>query len=476
MTRDEEFELFERIIVDDGHVGEKQMESCLPFIEMGKSEGLALEQVCEVLAGDGFLPADSVEEILTKVRSEPSAPEPEPDQTEPEPEQTEPEPEPEPEPVAPEPPPAPEPTPPAVPPVTVQVQEGDTHLSALLRQARAQGASDLHISVGLAPAIRRDGQLESLDLPASSAEETHAWLKEILSEEETATFEKDLELDFAYTPTITERYRVNAFWDRHGAAASFRIVQDHIPTFEELGLPEAVKKLTDYRQGLALVTGPAGSGKSTTLAALVSLVNHDRKEHIITIEDPVEYIHQSAEALVNHRQVGENTNSFATALRAALREDPDVIMVGEMRDLETISMAISAAETGHLVFGTLHTRGATRTVDRILDVFPPKEQAQIRTMVSESLRGIISQQLIPRKDGNGRALAMEILMMTPAAANLIRDARTFQLRSTMQTGKKYGMKLMDDSLVELVESGTVEPREAFIRAENPQNLVKYMQG
>ena len=486
-----DYELFEKTILEGGYLCGSNLDSCRSFVEMGKNEGLEISQVCEILVSDNFVTREQIDEIIARIEGgegPPATDENQEAEAETGTVEAKPQAPPAHEPSAKEAPPSPTVTspPPPAPAVSVTINEGDiktvpisapgegkAYLGSLLRQCRAMGASDLHISVGLPPIIRLSGEIVRAEHDELTAEQTEAWLREILPEEAMSRFREDRELDFAYTPDVTERYRANAFFDRHGMAASFRIVMERIPTLAELGLPAELSKLTDFRQGLVLITGPAGCGKSTTLAALIGLLNRSRKEHIITIEDPVEFIHHSDQALVNHRQVGANTNSFSAALRAALREAPDIIMVGELRDLETISMAISAAETGHLVFGTLHTRGATRTIDRILDVFPPKEQAQIRAMVSESLRGIVSQQLIPDRDGNGRSLALEILMMTPAASNLIRDGRTFQLRSIIQTGKRYGMRLMDDSLLELVEEGKIYPKEAIIRAESSNLFEKY---
>jgi twitching motility protein PilT len=275
--------------------------------------------------------------------------------------------------------------------------------------------------------------------------------------------------DFAYANSLG-RYRTSVVRQRLGVDLVFRIINTKVRTMDELGLPDHLKLLTRYQNGLILVTGSVGSGKSTTLAALVEQVNMERREHIITLEDPIEYVLEPKGCHVTQREVHTHTRSFAAALRGALREDPDVIMVGEMRDLETISLAITAAETGHLVLGTLHTGNASRTLDRLLDVFPPDQQEQIRIMVSESLRGVISQQLIPRADGKGRALALEILTNTPAVANVIREARTYMLPGIIQTGKKQGMQLMDDALVDLCSRGLINAEEACARAEQKQEI------
>ena len=270
------------------------------------------------------------------------------------------------------------------------------------------------------------------------------------------------------------RFRSNVVRQRKGYDAVFRIINTKVRTMDELGMPQSLKTLTQYHNGLVLVTGAVGSGKSTTLAAMVQEVNTHRRDHIITLEDPIEYVFVPAGCQITQREVHSHTKSFAAALRASLREDPDVIIVGEMRDLETISLAITASETGHLVIATLHTSNAARTLDRVLDAFPVEQQGQIRTMVSESLRGIISQQLVPKTDGTGRVAALEILVNTPAVANLIRESKTFMLPGIIQTGKKLGMKLMDDSLFELMEAGTITPHEAYDRAEQKKVFAPYL--
>jgi twitching motility protein PilT len=277
--------------------------------------------------------------------------------------------------------------------------------------------------------------------------------------------EKNQGIDFSYEVPGLARFRANVIRQRNGHDAVFRIIKTTVRTMDELGLPEQLKVLTQYHNGLVLVTGAVGSGKSTTLAAMVQEVNTHRNDHIITLEDPIEYVFVPANCQITQREVHAHTESFGAALRGSLREDPDVIIVGEMRDLETISLAITASETGHLVIATLHTSNAARTLDRVLDAFPVEQQGQIRTMVSESLRGIISQQLVPRADGRGRVVALEIMVNTPAVANLIRESKTFMLPGIIQVGKKLGMKLMDDSLMELMEQGIISPHEAFDRAE-----------
>ncbi len=330
-----------------------------------------------------------------------------------------------------------------------------------LKMAEALGASDVHIAVGSPPVLRLNGVLKRVKYHDLTAEDTERMIKEILSEEQIALFEEHKELDFAYQIPDGGRCRSNCCNQNRGLDATFRIIPDRISTIDELGFPNVIKQLLEYRQGLILITGQAGCGKSTTLAAMVDHLNERRAEHIITVEDPIEIIHHGKKAHIIQREVGRHTDSFARALRAALREDPDIIMVGEMRDLETISMAITAAETGHLVLATLHTSNAPRTVHRLLDVFPAEQQAQIRTLVADSLRGIICQQLVPTADGRGRVVAMEVLVCTPAVAHLINEDRTFQIPSVMQTGVKLGMRLMDDSLLELLQAGIIAPQTAL---------------
>lgn len=340
------------------------------------------------------------------------------------------------------------------------------HVDQYLAIGKESGASDIHLSVNMPPTWRRFGTLEPIWLQADKlgAADTERLAMGFLNEAQKKQVEERGDVDFAYS-NAGGRYRTSVVRHRLGYDLVFRIIQTNVRTMDELGLPPQLKLLTQYQNGLVLVTGSVGSGKSTTLAALVEEVNRTRHEHIITLEDPIEYIFQPKGCQVNQREVHTHTESFGAALRGALREDPDVIMVGEMRDLETISLAITASETGHLVLGTLHTANAARTLDRVLDAFPVDQREQIRIMVSESLRGIISQQLVPRADGMGRALAIEILMNTPAVANVIREAKTFMLPGIIQTGKKLGMKLMDDSLAELFTSGLISADEAIARAE-----------
>src|SRR4030095_13817771 len=340
------------------------------------------------------------------------------------------------------------------------------HVDEYLAVGQEAGASDIHLGVNAPPVWRLHGTLQPIwpDAPRFKAEQTKKLADSFLTDTQRQLVEERGDADFAYA-NAKGRYRASVVRQRLGTDIVFRIINTRVRTMDELGLPEHLKLLTRYQNGLILVTGSVGSGKSTTLAALVEQVNLERREHIITLEDPIEYVFEPKGCHITQREVHTHTASFGVALRGALREDPDVIMVGEMRDLETVSLAITASETGHLVLGTLHTGSAARTLDRVLDVFPTDQRDQIRVMVSESLRGIISQQLVPRKDGRGRALALEILTNTPAVANLIREARTFMLPGVMQTGKKQGMKLMDDSLKELYDAGIISQEEAHSRAE-----------
>jgi len=345
------------------------------------------------------------------------------------------------------------------------------HVDQYLAIGKESGASDIHLSVNVQPVWRRFGTLEPIWLQSEklTATDTERLAMGFLNDAQKKLLEERGDVDFAYS-NADGRYRTSVVRHRLGYDLVFRIIQTHVRTMDELSLPPQLKLLTQYQNGLVLVTGSVGSGKSTTLAALVEEVNRTRHEHIITLEDPIEYLFTPQGCQVNQREVHTHTESFGAALRGALREDPDVIMVGEMRDLETISLAITASETGHLVLGTLHTANAARTLDRLLDVFPVDQREQIRIMVSESLRGIISQQLVPRTDGSGRALAIEILMNTPAVANVIREAKTFMLPGIIQTGKKLGMQLMDDSLSGLYRAGVISADEAVSRAEDKQQM------
>ncbi len=340
------------------------------------------------------------------------------------------------------------------------------HVDQYLQIGQESDASDIHLGVNAKPIWRRFGSLEAIWLQADtlSAADTESLAMGFLADEQKAILQDRGDVDFAYA-TPFGRFRASVVRHRLGIDLVFRIIKTNVRTMDQLGLPESLKLLTQYQNGLVLVTGSVGSGKSTTLAALVEEINTTRHEHIITLEDPIEYVITSKGCHVTQREVHTHTRSFGAALRGALREDPDVIMVGEMRDLETIQLAITASETGHLVLGTLHTGNASRTLDRVLDVFPTDQREQIRIMVSESLRGIISQQLVPKKDGIGRALALEILTNTPAVGNVIREAKTYMLPGIIQTGRKQGMRLMDDALTELYDNGIISQEEAYARAD-----------
>ncbi len=326
-----------------------------------------------------------------------------------------------------------------------------------------QGASDLHLRTGRPPIVRESGDLVTLDEPDLTAEEVELMLRSVMTPSDFATWRADGDIDFAYEIEGVGRFRGNGARDRAGPMGVFRLIPNAIRTVEDLGLSKEVQALCQLTKGLVLVTGPTGSGKSTTLAALVDLVNGTRTDHVLTIEDPIEFVHQSRQCVITQRQVGIHTKSFKSALRAALREDPDVILVGELRDLETIAIALETAETGHLVFGTLHTTTAASTVDRIIDQFPTDRQSQIRVMLAESLRGVVAQTLC-RRVGGGRVAAYEILLSNHAVANLIREGKTFQIPSVMQTNRKAGMVTLNDALLELVEKGSIEPREAYLKA------------
>ncbi len=333
-------------------------------------------------------------------------------------------------------------------------------LDEILRQMTNREASDLHLTSGSAPYFRIHGEMVKLNYKELTPELCQALLFEVLTEQQQETLLENWDLDCSYSLSGVGRFRVNAFRQRHGLGAVFRRIPENIQTVRELGLPLTLVDLLDVSEGLILVTGPTGSGKSTTLASLIHTINTERKAHIITIEDPIEFVHHNKNSLINQREVSSHTKSFHDALRAALREDPDVILVGEMRDLETISLALTAAETGHLVLATLHTNSATKTVDRIIDVFPENQQAGIRVMLSESLRGVIAQALVRRADGEGRVPVVEVLVNIPAVANLIREGKTFQIHSSMQTGQVHGMTTFENAIHELTRKGIVSKQEA----------------
>jgi twitching motility protein PilT len=344
-------------------------------------------------------------------------------------------------------------------------------MEELLRTLVGMKGSDLHISAGSPPMVRHDGEIRTLpDRGVLGAADTEKLLWPIAPERNREEFKRRHDTDFAYEIRGLARFRCNFFLDRKGMGGVFRQIPSKIISAEEMGLPKEILQLCHLPKGLVLITGPTGSGKSTTLCALIDYINRNRTDHIITIEDPLEFVHENKKCLINQRQVGEHTDSFKDALRAALREDPDIVLVGEMRDLETVAIAIETAETGHLVFGTLHTSSAPSTVDRIIDQFPSDRQGQIRVMLAESLKGVISQMLC-KKIGGGRVPVLEVLIGTPSVSNLIREAKIFQIPSIMQTGKKYGMCLMNESFTELVKKKVVDPQEAYAKAFDKAGLV-----
>jgi len=339
-------------------------------------------------------------------------------------------------------------------------------IDAFFRLMHEQGASDLHLVSGQPPALRITGDIERIKYKTLTNDDLRKILYEITPEEKIKTFEETGDVDFGYEIPGLARYRANYFMQKNGVAAVFREIPSEILTAEQLGLPPVISKLASLPRGLVLVTGPTGSGKSTTLAAIIDQANRTRKDHIITVEDPIEFVHKSQGCIVNHREVGLHTETFSSALRGALREDPDIILVGELRDLETISLAIEAASTGHLVFGTLHTSSAAKTVDRIIEVFPASQQAQIRSTLSDGLRAVIAQVLFKRIDKKGRCAALEILIATSAVRNLIRESKTHQIPSMIQTGKQYGMQLLDDAIMQLYKKKWISPDEAYAKANN----------
>lgn len=345
-------------------------------------------------------------------------------------------------------------------------------IEELLITAKENKASDVHITVGLPPKMRINGRLVDMDYPRLLPPDTEAVISTMMSDKRLQQFEELGEIDFSYSIPQIGRYRVNVFHQRGSMAASIRLVSTKIPLPEELGIPKSVVDLYQKKRGLVLVTGPTGSGKSTTLASIIDRINSMREVHVITLEDPIEYLHNHKKAMVNQREVGLDTHSYSNALRAALREDPDVILVGEMRDLETISTAITAAETGHLVLSTLHTIGAASTIDRIVDVFPPHQQQQIRVQLSMVLESVISQQLIPTADKKSRVAAFEVMHSTPAIKNLIREAKSPQINSTIQTSKKLGMQTMDDAIFDLYMKGDIDKENAVSYAQDSQIMEK----
>jgi twitching motility protein PilT len=342
-------------------------------------------------------------------------------------------------------------------------------ITELLAFSAKQGASDLHLSSGLPPMIRVDGDVRRINLPAMDHKQVHALIYDIMNDKQRKDFEEFLETDFSFEVPGVARFRVNAFNQNRGAGAVFRTIPSKVLTMEDLGMGEVFRKITDVPRGLVLVTGPTGSGKSTTLAAMLDYLNNTKYHHILTIEDPIEFVHESKKCLVNQREVHRDTLGFSEALRSALREDPDIILVGEMRDLETIRLALTAAETGHLVFGTLHTTSAAKTIDRVVDVFPAEEKSMVRSMLSESLQSVISQTLL-KKVGGGRVAAHEIMIGTPAIRNLIREDKVAQMYSSIQTGGSLGMQTLDSCLKGLLAKGLISRDSAKEKAKQPENF------
>ncbi|MBW1764947.1 MAG: type IV pilus twitching motility protein PilT [Deltaproteobacteria bacterium] len=347
-------------------------------------------------------------------------------------------------------------------------------IDAFFKLMNEQGASDLHLVTGQQPVLRIHGELERVKYKVLDNDGLRTILYEIAPEEKVKIFEETGDVDFAYEIPGLSRYRANYFEQKNGVAAVFREIPTDILTCEQLGMPPVVQRLASLPRGLVLVTGPTGSGKSTTLAAIINEANTTRKDHILTVEDPIEFVHQSNLAVVNHREVGLHTRSFSAALKGALREDPDIILVGEMRDLETIALAVEASATGHLVFGTLHTTSAAKTVDRIIEVFPVAQQMQIRSTLADGLRAVVAQTLFKRIDRKGRVAALEIMIAIPSIRNLIRESKTFQIGSMMQTGKKYGMQTLDDSIMEHLEARRISPEDAYTKSNDKTKFLPYM--
>lgn len=360
--------------------------------------------------------------------------------------------------------------------VPSHLSQADPDIIAALQQVLFTGASDLHVTANAAPMLRVDGGLSPVSGASIwPADKVRAALTSLLSPLQREIFEKELELDFAYTISASARFRVNFYQQRGAIGAAFRLIPTTIKTLDQLGVPDSVARFSTLPRGLVLVTGPTGSGKSTTLAALIDLVNRTRADHIVTVEDPIEFMHGNKRSLVNQREVGADTHSFANALKHVLRQDPDVILVGEMRDLETISVALTAAETGHLVFATLHTQSAAASIDRVIDVYPPHQQDQVRTQLSATLQGVVSQTLVKKAGGNGRVVATEVLVTTPAISNLVREGKSYQITSSMQAGRELGMHTMDQHLAQLVDEGQITRDSAFEKAHDPETLTRLIQ-
>src|ERR687885_586013 len=350
----------------------------------------------------------------------------------------------------------------------------DFDFADILINVMELGASDLHITAAAPPMVRLRGRLQPLDYPKLSPQDTREIVYSILTEDQRKRLENDWQIDFSYTIPGRARFRVNAFYQRATVGAAFRLIPTRMPQLKDLGVPSVLEEFTKKPRGFVLVTGPTGSGKSTTLAAMLDLINDTRHEHILTIEDPIEFLHKHKKCIVNQRELGADAQSFSLGLKAALRQDPDVILVGEMRDLETIATALTAAETGHLVFATLHTQDTAQTVDRIVDFFPPSQQQQVRVQLSVALQGIVTQQLIPSANGTGRVVATEVLVPTPGVRNLIREGKTHQIYSVLQTGAAHGMQTMDAALVDLVRQGKISQGMAERRSSTPDELKRLM--
>lgn len=346
----------------------------------------------------------------------------------------------------------------------------------ILVEVLERGASDLHLTVGSPPVIRVSGKLTRMDYPTLNSNDTRDLIYSILSQDQRQRLENEWEIDFSYSVPGRARFRVNAYFQRNSLGAAFRLIPAQIKGLEDLKLPAALHKMAAKPRGFVIVTGPTGSGKSTTLAAIIQEINFTREEHIMTIEDPIEFLHRHAKSMVNQREVGTDTKSFNRALKSVLRQDPDVILVGEMRDTETMQTALTAAETGHLVFATLHTQDAPQTIDRIIDVFPPHQQSQVRVQLAATLQGVCTQQLLPTIDGTNRVPSCEILIPTPAVRNLIREAKTHQIYSMMQTGSQYGMQTMDAALADLVRMGKITKDLALRRSSNPEEVERLVLG
>src|SRR5215210_1715728 len=360
---------------------------------------------------------------------------------------------------------------------TMQDEDVQVPVPELLSKVLDREASDLHLTAGVQPVVRLHGELERMDdYPVLTPRALQGMIYAILPQKMREKFEQELELDMSYALPGKARFRVNVYFQRDSIGAAFRLIPYEIKSIDDLALPPVVADLARFQRGFVVVTGPTGSGKSTTLAAMVDVVNKERAGHIMTVEDPIEFLHKHQNCIVNQREVGADTHGFSAALKHVLRQDPDVILVGEMRDLETISTAITAAETGHLVFATLHTQDAPQTIDRIIDVFPPHQQQQVRVQLSTTLQGVVTQQLVPTVDGQGRVAAVEVLVCTPAVRNLIREGKTHQIYSSMQAGGRYGMQTMDMALAQHIKAGRISQQVAFERCHDPEELQRLMGG